>query len=178
MGYYVTYEGEISFPSNREDVIVDALKALNHRHELKGGGRHPKTGDLYDDYWFAWMPSRYHEDESLSTLQSILEMLGFEQTYSETDNGWTTITVTYDNKIGSEEIFLNEISRFGRIDIYASGEDGDKWRYLTVNGELLQYTGAVSYDDLRPSNVGKAIQQRAEYGLKSLGLALDSQPSI
>ena len=175
VGYYVTYDGEITFPSHRDGEIVEALKALNHRHDLKGGGRHPKSGDPYEDYWFSWMPPRYHEDESLQTVADILMMLGFDTNRTVADaNGYTTIEVTYDNKIGSEEIFLNELAKFGWVDIYATGEDGDKWRYLSTKGDLLQYNGYVSYDDLRPISTNKVLEERAERSK----FTLDSQASV
>lgn len=187
MGYYVTYEGEVGFPTHREDEIVAALKALNHRHELKVGGRFPipPDSDPYDNYWFSWLPPRYHEDESLQTVEDILVMLGFDAYNAVAGaNGYTTIQVTYDNKIGSEDIFLNELSKFGFVDIYATGEDGDKWRYLTKDGDLLQYTGYVSYDDLRPISTTRVLEERAEYWVKSQAdreqrsRALDSEPSV
>lgn len=187
MGYYVTYEGEITFPSHREDEIVAALKALNHRHDLKTGGRSPRTGDPYEDYWFSWLPSRYHEDESLQTVEDILRLLGFETNSWEnkprhsrpsSKDGWTTISVTYDNKIGSEDVFLNEISKFGEVDVYVNGEDGDKWRYLTKNGELLSYNGYVSYDDLAPTRVEQTIQQRGDMWAQFRNSPLDAQTSI
>ena len=188
MGYYVTYDGEVTFPTHREGEIVEALKALNHRHDLKTGGRFPipPDSDPYDNYWFAWMPSRYHEDESLQTVADILMMVGFDTNRTVADaNGYTTIEVTYDNKIGSEEIFLNELAKFGWVDIYATGEDGDKWRYLSKQGDLLQYNGYVSYDDLRPISTTTAIEQRAEYWVSAQAEreqrskeVLDSQGSI
>jgi hypothetical protein len=175
VGYYVTYEGEITFPSNREDEIVAALKALNHRHDLKTGGRSPRTGDPYEDLWFSWLPSRYHEDERLDNVESFLIMLGFDVNSTDADaNGYTTIAVTYDNKIGSEEVFLNELAKFGWVDIYATGEDGDRWRYLSKEGDLLQYNGYVSYDDLRPTSTTDLLEQRAERSK----FALDSQASV
>lgn len=174
MGYYVTYDGEVSFPTAREGEIVEALKALNHRHDLKPAGRFPKTGDPYEDYWFSWLPSRYHEDERLDNVESILIMLGFDTKVIGEHNGYTTIVVTYDNKIGSEEVFLNELSKFGFVDIYATGEDGDKWRYLTKDGDLLQYNGYVSYDDLRPISTNKVLEERSERSR----FALDAQASI
>ena len=174
MGYYVTYDGEVSFPTEREGEIVAALKALNHRHDLKTGGRFPKSGDPYEDYWFSWLPPRYHEDERLDNVESILIMLGFDTNDIRQQGGYTTIAVTYDNKIGSEEVFLNELAKFGWVDIYATGEDGDKWRYLSSHGDLLQYNGYVSYDDLRPISTTKVLEERAERAK----LTLDNASSI
>lgn len=178
MGYYVTYEGEITFPSDREDEIVAALKALNHRHDLKTGGRSPRSGDPYEDYWFSWMDSRYHEDDSLQTVEDVLRLLGFDNFYTEITGDQTTLTVTYDNKMGSEDVFLNEISKFGEVDLYVTGEDGDKWRYLTKDGELLSYNGYVSYDDLAPTRVEQTIQQRGEMWASFRNSPLDSQTLI
>lgn len=178
MGYYVTYEGEITFPSDREDEIVAALKALNHRHDLKTGGRSPRSGDPYEDYWFSWLPSRYHEDDLLQTVEDVLRLLGFDDFYAEIAGDQTTLTVTYDSKMGSEDVFLNEISKFGEVDLYVTGEDGDKWRYLTKDGELLSYNGYVSYDDLAPDRVEQTIQQRGKMWASFRNSPLDSQTLI
>lgn len=178
MGYYVTYEGEITFPSDREDEIVAALKALNHRHDLKTGGRSPRSGDPYEDAWFSWLPSRYHEDDSLQTVEDVLRLLGFDNFYTEITGDQTTLTVTYDNKMGNEDVFLNELGKFALVDLYVTGEDGDRWRYLTKDGELLSYNGYVSYDDLSPTRVEESVQQRGNMWAHLRNTPLDSQASI
>lgn len=170
MGYFVTYEGDLTYPRADEDRIVEALRNLNHRHELKSGGRHPRTGDPYEDLWFSWLPSRWHEDEGL-TVKSILELVGFSVDERMRYESPLTLaySISYDNKTGDEEVFLTELAKFASIDLYCSGEDGDKWRYLSKpDGELYQYHGYTSYDDLAPTKVTVAIRERAEYRERSL----------
>lgn len=146
MGYYVTYRGPITWTDKvSEETLVNALKALNHQHELKTGGRHPKTGDPYEDSWFAWMPNRYHEDASLTTVKSILELLGLEVQEYKSKN-MTQLMINYDNKIGAEEIFFATLAKFGvDVSISAEGEDGDKWQYMTIDNELMEQQAEVSW---------------------------------
>lgn len=146
MGYYVSYRGNINWNSDiEEQTLVDALKALNHQHELKTGGRHPKTGDPYEDNWFAWMPARYHEDESLNTVKSILELLGME-VEQWSINEMTQLSIRYDNKLGAEEIFFATLAKLGvSLELEAEGEDGAKWRYITMDNELMEQEAEVSW---------------------------------
>jgi len=140
VGYYVDYEGTISYPRADERRLSEALWALNHRHELKNGGRHPKQGDPYEDNWFSWMPSRWHEDEP--SVREVLEMLGF--TVDETnpfdiiDGENIYYTVAYNNKIGDEDKFIATLAENGaEITLYCRGEDGEGWRWRSENNELL-----------------------------------------
>lgn len=132
MGYYVTYEGTITISDDRKDKVFEALKSLNFRHDLKTGGRFPAQGDPFEDKWFSWMPSRYHEE--VESTDEILELLGFEVRKID-DEG--TRTVYYDDKVGAEEHFLRTIvENGGQVNLDCRGEDGELWKYVVRNGSF------------------------------------------
>lgn len=162
MGYYVTMNGEVQFQRSEEARIVEGLKALNHRHDLKTGGRSPKTGDPYEDNWFAWVPSRYHEDESLVTVAGVLALLGVEsEEGAEYGDGLVTLTVTYDNKNGAHDVFLDALASLGcSVDVEVRGEDGERWMWTTRvpggDGSLHTMNARTVYDDPYPTRDGIA----------------------
>ena len=136
MGYYVDYEGSISYPRADEQRLAEALWALNHRHELKNGGRHPKQGDPYEDNWFSWLPSRWHENEP--SVREVLELLGFEVDEKFPDGDLVSYAVSYSNKIGDEDKFIATLAENGAaVVLYCRGEVGDGWRGRTYNNELV-----------------------------------------
>jgi len=141
VGYYVDYEGTISYPRADEQRLAEALWALNHRHDLKNGGRHPKSGDPYEDNWFSWMPTRWHDDEP--SVREVLEMLGFVVDEPLPNEERISYVVAYNNKIGDEDKFIATLAEHGAdITIYCRGEDGEGWRWRSDHsyghsGELL-----------------------------------------
>lgn len=154
MGYYVRYYGMVSIPSKvDEDKVVSAIKSLNHRHELKHGGRHPKSGDPYEDKWFSWLPAKFHEDKNINSIEKVFEMLGFRVSGRNSLNDERWFHLEYDNKIGQENIFLIEMAKNGvDIELNAEGEDGEKWQYTTSpSGELLISEAVVSWSDAVPA---------------------------
>jgi hypothetical protein len=160
MGYYVTYTGTVTFQRGDEDRIVEALKGLNHLHHLKGGGRFPKEGDPYADTWFAWVPRDYHEHDNLTTVEGILRLLGFEVTEDRDDDEGRTLFLDYSDKVGDEEVFLNELARWGRVFVEATGEDGARWLYESEDGRLYVAEAVVRYSDDR-RDVGRYLEETA-----------------
>jgi hypothetical protein len=146
MGYYVTAHGTVILPRSLEGDAVNAVRMLNYQHEMKRGRRSPKTGDPFADHWFAWMPERYHEDPNLRTVGDILEMVGFE-VQAHRNAGLNVYTVTYDNKTGQEEVFLNVLADYAQVEIEAVGEDGERWKWVNVKaGAPLEYhTATITY---------------------------------
>jgi hypothetical protein len=143
MGYYIELEGTVDFFAEDEARIVAGMKALNHRHDLKTGGRHPETGDPYEDKWFAWVEARYHEDESITTVADILGLLGIRIDWSLDDRSVTLdsalgdrrLGISYENKIGAHEVWFAELARLGvYLNLEVKGEDGEHWRWSTHNG--------------------------------------------
>jgi hypothetical protein len=158
MGYYITAEGVVKVPVRDEAAAVAALKALNHDHGMKrgGGGR---GDDPYEVKWYSWMPPRYHENDDLRSVRHILEMLGFEVSL-DTDGVTNVYTVTYDNKTGQEDVFLNRLAEFAHIVIEVKGEDGAMWRWVntSVGHPLMEQQGVVQWVDHR--TVDESLEQQ------------------
>lgn len=163
MGYYVQYYGDVSFWTAEESGIVQAAKDLNFRHELKGGATWPKTDNPFLNYHFSWLPGDYHENEGLRTVADILELLGFEISRTHTTgNGAVTHEITYDNKMGDEQIFLAAMAHAGaKVDLFFKGEDGVFAHFDTGHGnELVEYPGFVKYDYKAGLNVWDSQVER------------------
>lgn len=161
MGYYITAEGTVEVPVRDEAAAVAALKALNHDHGMKRGGG-GSSDDPYENKWYSWMPPRYHEDENLRSVRHILEMLGFEVSLY-TDGVTNVYSVFYDNKNGQESVFLNTISKYGRVSIRVKGEDGAMWRWYntSVGQPLIEQEAVVEWVDVR--TVDAALAQEREW---------------
>jgi len=137
---------------------VAALKALNHDHGMKRGGG-GSSDDPYENKWYSWMPPRYHENDDLRSVRHILEMLGFE--VGATRKADTNVyTVTYDNKSGQEDVFLNRLAEFAHIVIEVKGEDGAMWRWVntSVGHPLMEQQGVVQWVDHR--TVDESLEQQ------------------
>lgn len=161
MGYYISYEGTVDFHKRDEDKLVNAIRNLNFRHDLKTGGSFPKAPDAdpFSNTWFSWLPPRYHEDPEINSVDAILLMLGF-QTSSDCgpryDDGTNIISieVSYDDKTGAERIFLAELARNGAaIRLEYRGEDGDTGLLQTADGRLVEYYGFTEYSWDTPHDV-------------------------
>lgn len=126
MGYYVTLE-ESSFviPAEHLEEAARLLKALNHKPGVvKSGGSY--SGGKQTAKWFSWMTEDY--DQHLHTAKEIFEALGFE--VSDTDEGGISLDF-YNNKIGQEELFINEVAHLAEPGwgLVWRGEDGEVWRH-------------------------------------------------
>lgn len=155
MGYYVTYRGIIEIPDAvDEQEVLQQLKDLNHKHELKTGGRWPKSGDPYEDSWFSWLPPKYHEDERLDSIDKILDMLGFGVDEGGRGEFGRVLRLDYDSKIGSEVHFLKVLADAGCfVDLEAEGEDGAKWHYFSADNELMEQEAQVSWGQPFPAGM-------------------------
>lgn len=166
MGYYVDGYGSVGFASKDEEKLVQALKDLNHRHELKTGGRFPKTGDPYEDSWFAWMPSRYHEDEDLKTVRDILELVGFE-CREQASGDLVSLDMNYNSKTGAEHVFLRALAENGAdVSFHWTGEEGEQWKVRSAGNKLetqnsyLEWSDWVADEDAGPiANWNAVIQE-------------------
>lgn len=153
MGYFTTQVGTVTIAERDEAVAVEALKALNHNHEDKRGGSFGAgvSPDPYESKWYSWLPSRYHEDESLRTVGDVLEMVGYEVSSRKQDD-LIVYTLHYDNKTGQEDVFLSRLSDFAVVDVSVTGEDGARWRWANdaPGTGLLCWEGSIVWDRSRP----------------------------
>jgi len=151
MGYYTQQQGTVTIDSRDEKAAVEAMKALNHNHDDKQGKRSPRTGDPYADFWYSWMPERYHEDDTLTTVGDVLAMLGYD--VSRTEEGTAVAyRLFYDNKTGQEDVFLNRLADFATILVDVTGEDGERWRWTNQEPgrALMLVTPTLNWDHAIP----------------------------
>ena len=137
MGYYVRIEETASnFKIKKEnfergyEIVCD----LNRRDYLKHGGKFggdptPKPADSKScagnpDVWFSWMPWNY--DELCGNLVEVLEMVGFGVEFDDAGN---ISGLSYDDKTGCEETFLNALKPVIEEGSYLTwvGEEGGEW---------------------------------------------------
>ena len=160
MGYYVKTDGADFFIAKYNfEEAYKACVALNDRDDLKtgGGGRftlpngeemkwgdpRPEGRNYHPMKWFAWMDANY--PETCKTLDDILKALGFEINYDEVGN---IDGLSYSDKIGSEEYFLNSISPFVRDGSYINwvGEDNQLWRHEFVKGTMITKSAKIVWE--------------------------------
>lgn len=135
MGYYITLvESDWTLPKENYDAALGALQALNHKHQLKRGGRHPETDDPFESKWFSWMPPRYHEE--VESPKEVFEMLGFD--CHENDDGLHLDH--YDNKTGQEELFLAVVAPWvtDGSSLTFRGEEGEHFRYEYRDSKMTE----------------------------------------
>lgn len=139
MGYYVQLiYAEFVIPENAE--VLQVLKDLNHKPGVKkNGGSY--SGGKQDKSWFSWMPENY--DETVQSVQEVFELLGF--VCSPREGGFELMD--YDNKIGQEDLFIQEVAPYVDEGMYLEwlGEDGARWKYVVEGGEVRMYEPSNSW---------------------------------
>lgn len=139
MGYYINIqESNFTIPTHNLEKALERFKALNHKEGVeKRGGSWGPNGQT--EKWFSWMPADY--DQTVTSAQEVLDMLGFD---TELDERGLHIH-GYDNKIGQEELFLNEIRDLVDVSCYIiwRGEGGEVWKW-TPRGI---YEGRVIFEE-------------------------------
>ena len=142
MGYHVSIDNSTCvLPKEHWEEAYKRLCALNDKNNLKNGGSYPRSSDYtpdkaHQDIWFTWMEWNY--PEICKDVKEIFKMLGFEiEIYDNGDIG----ILGYDNKIGQEDLFFKTIGDLLKGEIYWTGEDGGKWRWVFSNGRMIEQTG-------------------------------------
>lgn len=145
MGYYITLQdSSFRIPKESQDEAFERLKALNHKPGVPKSGGGFRDGEKVES-WFSWMAPDY--DEHVSSLAELFGMLGFT---AEFDKDGALLLTHYDDKIGDEKLFLEEIADLvpeGAIMDWV-GEDGERWRYQ-FDGEsmhTLEGRVTITYD--------------------------------
>ena len=165
MGYYVnTIDVKVFIDSNHFRALYDALCELNQHDEWKGGGSYggefdqskprPEGYDYHPGRWYSWMAADY--PHKLFNAIDVLKAVGFDITTNEYGD---IVGMSYDNKTGCEDVFLNACAPFMRSGSYIAfrGEDGEMWRYKFVGGKMyvqgskVTWTGTTEFE---PFNIG------------------------
>lgn len=138
MGYYIqTTESQIHVSAKNFQDAYRAMCSLNNNDNIKRGGRwggdgidrnepRPEGATFHPARWFSWMPADF--PNVCKTFQEVMESLGFHCTYNEESGD--LVHLTYDNKRGQEELFLNAIAPYVAKGSYIAfrGEDDNEWR--------------------------------------------------
>ena len=154
MGYYVTLEGNNAYI--RKDKLDEAYKILcelNNHTELKRGGcgtldNRQKIEGPHEDIWFSWMEWNY--PETCANAFEILLQLGFEL---EDDGNGGISFFGYDNKTGSEDVFIAALAPVLSSDDGSApwfewrGEDGAHWRQIVSDGVMKLQQPQVTWID-------------------------------
>lgn len=130
MGYYVTVtDAQFRVPEN--DTVLQVLKDLNKRDDLKRGGTWGENGKIQT--WFSWMPENY--DQHVTSVAEVFKALGFD---TETKDGYVHL-LYYDNKTGQEDIFLHAVAPYVKTGDYIEwqGEDYARYRHDVRDGKLF-----------------------------------------
>lgn len=141
MGYYVNIvDCDIHIPHDRLGKAYQAMCDLNKRDDLKRGGSYSADGPR--ERWFSWMDPNY--PETCADAEEVLKALGFGV---ETDEEGNIVHLSYDSKIGQEELFLIAIAPWVRHGSYIDwvGEDNTRWRYSFEDGEFHTWEAVVNY---------------------------------
>jgi hypothetical protein len=144
MGYYINAHGTITMPRSLEAEALNGLKMLNYDHDAKRGGIMGNPEATFATRWYSWMPERWHEQ--VESVDEVLELLGFEITKSR-QAGLNVYTLTYDNKTGQEDVFLNRLAEYAQVDIEVVGEDGQRWKWANAKAgaPLMHLAADVTY---------------------------------
>jgi hypothetical protein len=156
MGYFVeAVYSDYYIPAENVNEAFKRLCALNDLDDIKRGGSYggeidsksPRPDGLsYHPYrWFSWMDANY--PETCSNLNDILVSLGFD---IRTSSSGDVHIVNYNDKMGQEDIFLDELSDISVGRIEWIGEDGNAW--ITKAGEKQNLIQKVREFNLTFSN--------------------------
>lgn len=150
MGYYISLiDSNAKLCAEDLDEAYRILCELNNDNTQKTGGTIPidRKDGPHENIWFSWMPWNY--PDLLKSAAEIFECLGFSMIFRE--NGDLLLT-GYDDKMGAEDVFLDSLSHLWKsVDEVENpyfawrGEEGNMWRTIYVNGEVMEQTAKIEW---------------------------------
>jgi len=154
MGYYVSItDSTFTIAPENLDEAFRRLCALNDDDNLKTGGRYgpptncnkndprPAGAEFHPARWFSWMDANY--PTKCETACDVLMMLGFECEFL--DDG-SLIIVSYDNKTGQEQLFLETLSNLATGYIAWQGEDSSEWKDEYGDIKVVHFFGHTVWE--------------------------------
>lgn len=141
MGYYVSgYSEDFRLKAGQDKAIMDQMRELNKRDDLKQGGSYGPNGAR--EYWFSWMNNA---DFDTNDIANFLEAVGFD--YEKDENG-DIIHLTYDSKIGQEDLFFAVMAPFieNGSKIHWRGEDYEQWGWKFEGGKMFIVTPVIDWN--------------------------------
>jgi hypothetical protein len=156
MGYYVDItESNIFISKDKLQDCYEAMCKLNDIDDKKSGGGYTSEGlncnsprpegmNYHPAKWFSWMDANY--PEKCKNMEDILHELGFENIrYDENGN---LIDLSYNSKIGDEELFFESMARFIYPGSYINwrGEDNEIWQWYFDGENLLTKTATITWE--------------------------------
>lgn len=135
MGYCMYQLGCSDFFISRQNVsrALNAIKKLAGNETIEdSSGRH-----------YSWVSGAYAEAESLE------EAMEDWRWYPEMDDTGNVIRLEFNGeKLGDDHILLSAIAPFvDRGEIEMEGEDGARWLWRFKNGQCVEVTARIVYDE-------------------------------
>lgn len=150
MGYYTSIiDCDFFLDKQHFNDVYQRMCELNDYHDLKRGGSYGKNNDVDQgerypkNKWFSWMD--YNYPETCKDIFEILNQIGLEYILEDGD----IVRLSYDNKTGNEDYFLNCFAGFvpdGSYITFKGQEDDDYYKFVFENGKMTRYDGSVRID--------------------------------
>lgn len=147
MGYEVSIRGcDFLLPKDKYESACKAIDELMTHTELMSGGAW-RGAQGKTDHWFAWVRT----EEVLKT-NNLIEKLE-EWRFEVFENEIGIIDFAFDGKMGDEEQLFKTLAPFVRdgSTIEWVGEDSEFWRWVFINGKMIDQTGHITYPEIEDS---------------------------
>ena len=162
MGTYIDISGTMHYDEKNAGAIIQALKDLNKRDDLKRGGSYGPNSER--EYWFSWTDKNY--DEGLTEVDHLFShVLGWDYSSLLVKNQ-VCFDFSYNDKWGQHEVFFLAIAPYlDHLFIYHNCDEADhKWileldpvtkniheRNVKYEFEPIEEAKTVSFEDYMPA---------------------------
>lgn len=160
MGTYIDISGSMTYDEKNADAIVQALKDLNKKDDLKRGGSYGKDGR---EYWFSWVDEKY--DEYLTDVEQLFSSVLCWDYTTHCDDGKVSFEFSYNDKWGQHEVFFLTMAPYlDKLYIHHNCDEADHQWILELNPvtknvhernvqyvfETMEESKAVCFEDYSP----------------------------
>lgn len=165
MGYYVTLtKTNASIPADKLDEAYRILCDLNNDNTLKNGSvlGHDEKDGPHEGIWFSWMEWNYPEvyDNAVDILRAVgydifIDTWDYQDPEQSHRKGAVYFT-GYDEKHGCEDVFAEALLPVlvsdddQPIQFQWTGQDGELWRKIAVDGTFVTQEGEVVFSEVFP----------------------------